>query len=205
MQLINLPIDIICEISKYFDIYDLYKMKSLCKYYYDIYNIELKKRILNNCMETTDIYMYKNTLYNLTDLEFGILLCIINAINYSKNSFSISIINTFINKNKYKCIKYTKFGSNTISILLYCKIRINHIEYILTNSTYKDKKIQIYDTLINVDFNNRRTVDYIKIMKNTYNTIEEDLQEYSKKNKLCKENIWCNKETEFTMITYSFY
>lgn len=186
------PIDILWKITNYLDIYTLNKIKLLSKLYYNISNIEIKKRIFgmyNKNREqntnTDESIVYKNTLYNLSNLEFGVLLCIINAINHTEIPFSINIINTFMNKEKYKCVRYGRMGTNTMTILLYCSIRINHIEYILSNSYHKSKRIIIHDKFL--DFN--KNYKYTNVVKKQYNTIEEELIN--------------NNDTEFTMITYS--
>lgn len=189
MSFTNLPYDITCEILNYLDIYDLYKLKLLSKEYYSVINYQIRKSLVNNYIETCDKDKYKDTIHKLTTIEYSILLCMINAINNMVAPFSINLINTFIDKQKFRCLRFTRFGTNTMSILLYCDIRVNYIEYILSNTKYQNTKILIYNRFCNIELEYRnKKGGYTNVVKDKYNTIEEEL----------------NDKFTFTMITYSF-
>ena len=88
-----------------------------------------------------DIYYFVDFMYYIVNQEFNnnAKLDIIKYNSINKN-ININVINTFVNSNKYKLIKYYNIKNKDIIIKInyYCNYIVNYIKsYVIKKFNYK--------------------------------------------------------------------
>lgn len=179
MSLLKYPVEILYNISKYLDIFDILKLKNIDRYCYYVFNSKINEKIKeylsSNNLETSNIDNIDNdTLMFYIHVIFYIKKCIKNGhmgiLNitfmkmFSRNENNKFNYKLFANVNN-KCIYFLKNLENFSN-------NINGLEKFLLTTKINNREIVKNDDISNITNVN----DIIFLYRINYNEIIEETQ-----------------------------